>query len=188
MLVRSISTGEPCRCCGYAYENLQHFAKCEAAKKIFTDLYSVVTNHSFRPPRLVSTDGYQWERFCLFALLPRYKLESSIVDLHSLLWKQFIAHLVRIELEGEKFDTSQVWAPAWARLEKKILALKYKVNEIKRRAESRGEQPPDLSKRSKAINPIAKFNEEGDLKWNDELVKEIKAFTKKTKPRAAGGR
>ena len=31
LLVRSISSGEPCRCCGYAYENLQHFAKCEAA-------------------------------------------------------------------------------------------------------------------------------------------------------------
>ena len=71
------------------------------------------------------------------------------------LWKQFVAHLVRIELEGEKFDATQVWAPAWARLEKKILALKFKVNEIKRRAESRGEQTPDLSKRSKNITPIA---------------------------------
>ena len=76
---------------------------------------------------------------------PKYKLESSIVDLHSLLWKQFIAQLVRIELEGEKFDATQVWAPAWARLEKKVLALKFKVNEIKRRAESRGEEIPDLS-------------------------------------------
>ena len=104
----------------------------------------------FRPPKLLKTSGYQWERFCLFALLPKYKLESSIVDLHSLLWKQFIAQLVRIELEGEKFDATQVWAPAWARLEKKVLALKFKVNEIKRRAESRGEEIPDLSKRSKS--------------------------------------
>ena len=110
------------------------------------------------------------------------------MDLHSLLWKQFIAHLVRIELEGEKFDATQVWAPAWARLEKKVLALKFKVNEIKRRAESRGEQIPDLSKRSKAIDPIANFKENGDLKWNDELVKEIKIFAQRTKPRAAGGR
>ena len=94
----------------------------------------------FRPPKLLRASGCQWERFCLFALLPRY---NSIVDLHSLLWKQFIAHLVRIELEGERFDTTQVWAPAWARLEKKTLALKFKVNEIKRRAESRGEQTPE---------------------------------------------
>ena len=60
--------------------------------------------------------------------------------------------------------------------------------EIKRRAESRGEEVPDLSKRSKAIDPIANFNENGDLKWNDELVKEIKIFAQRTKPRAAGGR
>ena len=92
---------------------MQHFPTCDAAKKIFTDLYSLVTKHShknqmFRPPKLLKTSGYQWERFCLFALLPKYKLESSIVDLHSLLWKQFIAQLVRIELEGEKFDATQV--------------------------------------------------------------------------------
>ena len=93
--------------------------------------------------------------------------------------------MVRIELEGEQFDTTQIWAPAWARLEKKILALKFKVSEIKRRAESRGEQTPDLSKRSKNIKTIASFNEDGDLKWNDELVKEIKAFSQRTKPRAA---
>ena len=105
-----------------------------------------------------------------------------------MLWKQFIAHLVRIELEGEKFDTSQVWAPAWARFEKKVLSLKFKVNEIRRRAESRGEQVPDLSKRSRCITPIAEFDEGGELKWNDALVKDIKALTQKTKPRAAGGR
>mgnify|MGYP003991392687 CR=1 FL=1 len=40
------------------------------------------------------------------------------------------------------------------------MALKFKVNEIKRRAESRGEQTPDLSKRSKNITPIATFNED----------------------------
>ena len=95
---------------------------------------------------------------------------------------------MRIELEGEKFDPSQVWAPAWARLEKKILALKFKVNEIKRRAESRGDKVPNLAKRSKTVLPIAEFDEEGGLKWNDKLVKSIKALTQKTRPRAAGGR
>ena len=32
------------------------------------------------------------------------------------------------KLTHGEFDTTQVWAPAWARLEKKILALKFKVN------------------------------------------------------------
>ena len=72
------------------------------------------------------------------------------------------------------------------------MALKFRVNETKRRADSRGEKPPDLSKRSNCTKPIAEFNEDGDLKWNDKLVKDInprvKAFTQKAKPRAAGGR
>ena len=74
-------------------------------------------------------------------IVVRGSSDSSLVNVITVR-KQFIAHLVRIELEGKKFDTTQIWPPAWARLEKKILALKFKVNEIKRRAESRGEQTP----------------------------------------------
>lgn len=53
-----------------------------------------------------------------------------------------------------------------ARLEKKMLALKYKVGEVVRRAESRGDQVPDMRKRSKCVAPLASFSMEGDLKWN----------------------
>ena len=97
--------------------------------------------------------GNDRDRFCLFALLPRGELEEGWVALHLLLWKHLIALLVRIELEGEKFDETQVWAPAWARLERKVLALKYKVGEVVRRAESRGDQVPDMRKRSVCVAP-----------------------------------
>ena len=70
MLVRSISSGEPCRCCGFAYENLQHFPNCEVAGKLFKDFYSLVTKHAFNSPKLSSTTGKEWERFCFFAILP----------------------------------------------------------------------------------------------------------------------
>ena len=46
--------------------------------------------------------------------------------LHLLIWKQLIALLVRIEGEGEKFSAHKVWAPAWIRFEKKVLAHKEK--------------------------------------------------------------
>ena len=42
--------------------------------------------------------------------------------MHLLIWKQLIALLVRIEEEGEKFSAQKVWAPAWMRFEKKVLA------------------------------------------------------------------
>ena len=54
-----------------------------------------------------------------------------------------IALLVRIEEEGvgEKFSAHEkVWAPAWMRFEKKVLAHKEKVDIEVRRSVSRGER------------------------------------------------
>ena len=65
------------------------------------------------------------ERFGLFgftALHPQRKIEGGWINLHLLIWKQLIALLVRIEEEGEKFSAQKVWAPAWMRFEKKVLA------------------------------------------------------------------
>lgn len=121
----------------------------------------------------------------MFALLPAGKLEEGWTNLHLLLWKQFIALLVRIELEGESFGTDKVWAPAWGRFEEKVLALKTGVENVKRRAESRGEEPPDLSKRGRAIEPIASFTIDGDLTWNREIVRKLKELAK---PKATKGR
>ena len=122
----------------------------------------------------VKQGGSEWERFCLFALLPAGKLEEGWVNLHLLLWKQFIALLVRIELEGDKYDEKAIWGPAWARFESKVLALKTRVGEELRRSEARGEEPRDMSKRSRSITPLASFTKEGELVWNDALVKKIK--------------
>ena len=43
-------------------------------------------------------------QFCLFAVLPSGKVEEGWIALHLLLWKQLVALLVRIELEGEKLS------------------------------------------------------------------------------------
>ena len=118
------------------------------------------------------------ERFALFALHPKARVKEVWECLHLLLWKQLIALLVRIELEGDKYDEAQVWAPAWKRLEKKILALKERVEQEIRRAESRGDPPRDVSGRSKVIEPLAKFTKEGKLEWDKDLIEKIKAWGK----------
>ena len=41
-------------------------------------------------------------------------------NLHLLLWKQLVAQLVRIELEGEKYSEKDVWGGAWTRFERKV--------------------------------------------------------------------
>ena len=122
---------------------------------------------------LSAPDGSKWDRFTLFALLPSGKMPDIWVDLHLLLWKQLIALLVRTELEGDKFSTKQIWGSAWARLKQKILALRHRVDETLRRAESRGEEPPDVSKRTRWVEPLASFDKIGQFKWNEALVAEL---------------
>ena len=99
-----------------------------------------------------------------------------------------IALLVRIELEGEKYSEDRIWAPAWARIEKKALALAFKVGESKRRAESRGEEPPDFSRRGKPMAPFARFTADGVLLWDKDIVKRMKALAKPRRHTADGGR
>ena len=126
-------------------------------------------------------EGQEWERFSLFALLPNGKLQEGWMNLHLLIWKQFIALLVRIELEGDKYDEKAIWAPAWTRFERKVLALKARVDEDIRRGEARGDEPRDMSKRSKIMAPIARFSAGGELIWDDSIVKAIKSKFEKEK-------
>ena len=174
LMTRSRGSGEPCRCCGHARENLLHLATCETAGEIFKRLHSISEGEPWGNQR-------EQERFALFALLPKSRLANIWTDLHLLIWKHLIALMVRIEFEGAKFDESQVWAPAWKRLEKKVLALRERVGQEIRRAESRGDPPPDVSRRSKAVAPLARFASDGKFEWNDDLVAKIKALGKPKK-------
>ena len=64
-----------------------------------------------------------------------------------------------------------MWAPAWKRLESKIAAQQYALNEIQRRQESRGDPPIDLTKRTKKMEPIAIVTSEGNIEWNRDITK-----------------
>ena len=79
-----------------------------------------------------------------------------------------------METEGEKFEPHRVWQAAWQRFERKALAKQEGVKTVKLRAESRGDDTPDLSNRGKPLEPIAELTEDGKLKWNDSIVSEIK--------------
>ena len=82
--------------------------------------------------------------------------------------------MVTVELEGARYDERGVWAPAWKRMEKKILALAERVDIEKRRAEGRGDVPRCMEARSKPMVPIARFTTEGKLEWNEPLVGRIR--------------
>ena len=45
---------------------------------------------------------------------------------------------------------------------------------VRLRAESRGDAKPDLTKKGLPMDPIASLTAAGEVKWDDELVEEIK--------------
>ena len=180
MLTRSITTQEACRCCGYARENLQHFAECPAWKG-FGEMLELTGLPALQDPT-------EKLRFGLFALHPRGRVTDGWINLHLLLWKQLIALLVRIEEEGEKYAEHKIWAPAWIRFEKKVLTLNEKVAIEVRRSISRGEKIRNMQRKSKPVEPLASFTEEGDLEWNTDLVEKIRELGKLSKGGGAGGR
>ena len=112
-------------------------------------------------------------------------MKSIWIDLHLLLWKHLVALLVKIELEGAKYDEAQVWAPAWKRIERKVLTLRERVSQAKRRRESRGDLPEDLRHWSKITEPLGVFDEHGKFTWDDGLVNKIKLFGKSEEVSAA---
>lgn len=122
------------------------------------------------------------------SLHPKRKMEGGWINLHLLIWKQLIALLVRIEEEGEKFNAQKVWAPAWMRFEKKVLAHKEGVDIEVRRSVSRGEQIRDMRKKPRPIEPFASYLEEGDLIWNESLVRKVRELGKLSRGICIGGR
>ena len=58
------------------------------------------------------------------------------------------------------------------------MALKARVDEDIRRAEARGDEPKDMTRRSRPVEPLASFDKEGKLIWDEKLVRTIKDLAK----------
>jgi hypothetical protein len=94
-----------------------------------------------------SSDLQERERWGLFLLTPTGKpVEQGWVNLHLLLWKYIIYELTQVATEDATFHVHSVWAAAWVRLEKKILAKSEAIKPVVLRAESRGDDPPNMTK------------------------------------------
>ena len=101
--------------------------------------------------------GSRYSRFGLFALHPKGKVLEGWINLHLLLWKHMIALLARVEEEGEKYAEHKVWPPTWIRFQRKVLALKEKMDIEVRRSVHRGawvaESPADTVRNMQRTHP-----------------------------------
>ena len=115
-------------------------------------------------------------------------MEEGWVNLHLLLWKFLIYHVVIVETEDAKFQVHETWQAAWQRLELKILAKQEAIRTDLLRADSRGLEPPDVTSRSKCMHPIAKVEQDGTITWDENIRSAIKQLaTPPKKPQRRGG-
>ena len=172
---------EACRVCKHERENLEHFALCERTGELFVAFARLVARLI---PDGETADYHDWPavaktRFALFALLPGDKsLANGWLNFHLLLWKHIIHHLTVMETEGAAYAPHTIWKAAWIRLEKKALAKQVTLQAIHRRADSRGDLPPKLSKNTRLLAPLGAFDDEGKLEWDERFKEAVCALSK----------
>ena len=93
--------------------------------------------------------------------------------MHLLLWKHIVFQLTQVETENARFETHEIWQATWARFEKKALAKQENVRTLILRADSRGDEPPDLENKAAPLAPIATFDEGGIVLWDEKVKHEI---------------
>lgn len=187
----------PCGACGVEGASLRHFPTCEKIQPIFHKLAELAgdrlcqpCDEELRPPQGPRPDAdaivernneikkRKWLRFALFALpMECQTAHNSIETLHLLLWKYIIAAITQANTEGEKFTEKAVWLGAWRQWKLRARAKEETIQAKLRRADSRGWAPPDVTKTTKLVTPLAEYTEEGYLKINPEIGKKIDAWS-----------
>ena len=107
------------------------------------------------------------------------KLAEGWTYLHLVLWKYVIFSLVRVETEKEPFKATSVWKEAWRRFERKALAKTETFRTVLLRAESRGDERPNLEGKAGCLAPLATLDDTATISWNEEIVARIKKLGEK---------
>ena len=75
------------------------------------------------------------------------------------IWKYLLYTLTAMETEDAKYQPHEVWQAAWVAFERRALAKQENVRTDILRAESRGEEPPDVTTKGKCLAPLASLGE-----------------------------
>ena len=81
-----------------------------------------------------------------------------------------------MDTEGTKLEPHRVWSEAWQRFQKKAAACSELIKTKLLRADSCGDEPPNLEKAGGPTAPLASFDANGRLVWDETLSKRIAAM------------
>ena len=92
--------------------------------------------------------------------------------MHVILWKFVIIELTRVELEGAKWRSENIWQQTIFRTRTRILAHAFGVRLAVMRNISRGKEVDKnaIERWNKTVKPLAKYNEEGGVCWTGAIA------------------
>ena len=171
-------TDQECRCCRVAFENIQHWATCQSVQPIFRALARMMG------VTVQWDDKRRAERFVLFLEVEGVKRQpAGWVNFHLVLWKYLINQFVLVELEEETFAPHEVWRATLDRFEKRAHAKQVSIQADILLADSRGEDPPDVSLKKNPLKPLGEFHPgTGAIEWDAKIIDSLTALATRPKP------
>ena len=126
MLTRNLRQGRPlpanplaplstmCRMCATSHERFSHIQMCDAIEETFQPLASLANALGVR----CEND----QQFRALGLTGGEFLQGTLSDLHIIVWKFVIIHMVAVDEDGQRFIPRDVWKAAVRRQQSRLVA------------------------------------------------------------------
>ena len=164
MLTRNLRQGRPlpgnplappstmCRMCANSHERFSHIQMCDIIEETFRPLAALAN--------ALGTRCVNDQQFRTLGLADGEFLQGTLSDLHIILWKFVIIHMVAVDEEGQRFIPKEVWKAA-ARRQRSRLEAHAGRTQLKLTRSGPATQC-QLDSWSAQVHPlIARYNDDG---------------------------
>ena len=172
MAVRKIFPREGnthCRLCDCAVENIVHFTECTQLRSTFAPFTELLTNFGIAGP----FDAATLLMGCVHASDNESytTIPKSLFSLLLVLWKFIILMLTQVDTCNFKYSQEQVWRLTLTRFAERCNALHYSHHNKIRQAINRDSPPPNSSKLTATLAPIARVEKDGKFTYSPHFTK-----------------
>ena len=96
-------------------------------------------------------------------------VERGISTVHFVVWNFLLSDMTSLALEGVPFSQDNVLSHAKRRIKVRLASAEQRVQEAKRRADSRGDAKPQLDHVRAWLAGIGEIDEDGNIVYSQEF-------------------
>ena len=145
-----------CRLCGNGHDRLSHLSECPTIQSLFSIFEDPPS------PQMIYLGLYR-------NLTP---VTGSTALLYTLTWKYALVQYTRVDVEGDTFETANIYSAALSRMATRLEAYSAELRAQLERHRSRGDDPPPslLRRYRKTLAPDASVDDNGRLTLNIDTL------------------